>query len=218
MISLWEEEKKALLPLPPRPFSCCRTVDVKSDRYARVCFETNYYSVPTAFVSSHLALHAYVDHVEIWHGGEMIACHVRSYGRGEEVLDPCHYLPELAKKPRAWANARPLKRGRLPATYAEALERLAARGSEGIKELARIMQLETLFGRDVLAKALEEALRWDMLTLAAVRELAAGLVRGSESASAKVPSPANAGLTWSVARFNALLETRGEAHGAESAS
>jgi len=204
--SLWEEEKRALLPLPSRPFACCRTVHVKSDRYARVCFETNHYSVPTAYAGFLLVLHAYVDRVEVWRGSEMIARHARSYGRGEEILDPCHYLPELARKPRAWANARPLKRGRLPAAYAEALERLAARGSEGVKELARIMQLEKFFGRKVLTGALEEALRRDMLTLAAVRELAAGLVRGSEPASAKAPSPAGPGLAVSVAHFNALLK------------
>jgi transposase len=209
VISLWEEEKKALLPLPSRPFACCRTVHVKSDRYARVCFETNYYSVPTIFAGSLLTLHAYVDRVEVWRGGEMIARHTRSYGRGEEILDPCHYLPELAREPRAWANARPLKKGKLPAVYAEALARLSAKGSEGVKELARIMRLEKFFGRDVLAKALEEALRQDMLSLAAVRELAAGLVRGSESAATGVNAPANTGLRWSVAHFNALLGARG---------
>jgi len=205
VVSLWEEEKKALLPLPSRPFACCRTVHVKSDRYARVCFETNYYSVPTIFAGSLLALRAYVDRVEVWHSTEMIACHARSYGRGEEILDPHHYLPELARKPRAWANARPLKKGKLPAAYTEALERLGARGTEGVKELSRIMQLEQLFGRDVLTGALEEALRRDMLTLAAVRELAASRVRGNESVSAAVTAPANAGLTWSVVHFNTLL-------------
>jgi len=58
----------------------------------------------------------------------------------------------------------------------------------------------------VLAKALEEALRRDMLSLAAVRELAAGLVRPSRAAAAGVNAPANTSLTWSVAHFNALLE------------
>ena len=78
VISLWEEEKKALLPLPSRPFACCRTVHVKSDRYARVCFETNYYFVPTIFADSLLILRAYVDRVEVWRGSdEMIARHTR---------------------------------------------------------------------------------------------------------------------------------------------
>jgi transposase len=184
---VWEEEKKALLPLPEQPFACCRRLLVRSDRYSRVCFETNRYSVPTALAGKTLSLRAYVDRVEILNAGEVVAVHPRSYGRGQEILDPVHYLPELAKKPRAWKNARPLKAAKLSPVYEEALSQLKQKGGEGVKEFARIMELEPLFGRAVLTRALESALSSGVLSLAAVRECAAGLVRSqSEQAEPRV--------------------------------
>ncbi|MBC7347528.1 MAG: hypothetical protein H5U00_08785 [Clostridia bacterium] len=74
---VWEEERKALLPLPAKPFACCRTLEVKSDRYSRISFETNRYSVPTSYAGSFLTLRAYVDHLEVWQGKELIALHQR---------------------------------------------------------------------------------------------------------------------------------------------
>lgn len=96
----WEEEKKALLSLPAKPFACCRVVEVKSDCYSRVCFETNRYSVPVTCAGLLLHLRAHVDRIEIWQGRECIASHKRSYDRGEEILDPMHYLLALTRKPR----------------------------------------------------------------------------------------------------------------------
>lgn len=206
--AVWEEEKQVLLALPTRPFACCRILHVKSDHYARVCFETNWYSVPVAHAGCFLTLKAYVDHLEIWWGQELVATHQRSYGRREEILDPLHYLPELEKKPRAWQNARPLKSGKLPPVYTSALAELALRGSEGVKEFARIMQLEELFGQDILTRALERAVGSRVLSLGAVREYAAELVRGQRAA------PLSSLATHLVEkidleRFNSLLEAKG---------
>lgn len=205
---VWEEEKKALLPLPAKPFACCRVVEVKSDRYSRVCFETNRYSVPVAYAGSFLTLRAYVDRIEVWQGGQCLASHKRSYGRGEEILDPVHYLPELAKKPRAWQNARPLKTGKLPPVYHTAMAELALEGKEGIKEFARIMELEPLFGRDILTLALERALADHVLSLAAVREYAATIARGNGNPSS-IMLPANLVEMPAPSQYNLLLGARG---------
>jgi len=204
---VWEEEKQILLPLPPKPFACCRTREVKSDRYSRVCFETNRYSVPTTFAGQFLTLKAYVDHIEVWRENDLIASHQRSYGRREEILEPRHYLPELIKKPRAWQNARPLKNGKLPPVYASAMAKMSQNGPDGIKEFARIMQLEKLFGLDVLTKALEKALNSQVLSLAAVRELAANIARGNNTATANT-LPANLVAEANINRFNTLLGVR----------
>ena len=65
-----EEEKKALLPQPAKPFACSREIEVKSDRYSRVCFETNRYSEPVTNAGSFLTLRAYVDRIEVWQDGQ----------------------------------------------------------------------------------------------------------------------------------------------------
>ncbi len=201
---VWEEEKKALLALPAKPFACCREIEVKSDRYSRVFFETNRYSVPVAYAGSFLTLRAYVDRIEVWQGGQCLASHKRSYGRGQEILDPVHYLPELAKKPRAWQNARPLKTEKLPPVYKAAMSALALKGREGVREFARIMELEPLFGRDTLALALEKALDLGVLNLAAVREYAAEIARGEGQLSSSA-LPAGLVKMQVPGQYNVLL-------------
>ncbi len=41
--------------------------------------------------------------------GRIVAEHRRSFGRGETVYDPWHYVPVLARKPGALRNGAPFK-------------------------------------------------------------------------------------------------------------
>lgn len=205
---VWAREKEVLLALPPRPFDCCRRVMVKSDSYSRVQFETNRYSVPTPYARKDLLLKAYVDRIEVWAGTELVSRHERAYGRYEEHLDPRHYLEELAMKPRAIPNARPLKNGHLPPVWAEVLAELAPGGKEGLLEFQRILELEPLFGPDVLSRALVLTRQEHKpYTLVTVRETAASLSRQPDNC----PAPYHQGsliAPFDLEHFDALLAGR----------
>src|SRR5204862_459158 len=83
------------------------------------------------------------DHVAVVADGQVVACHVRSYGRGERVLDPLHYLVTLERKPAALDHAPVYRDWQLPAAFAElrqALERqLGVRG--GARHFIRVLHL-----------------------------------------------------------------------------
>lgn len=79
---LWEKERPHLLPLPERPFPCCRTVPVRANRLSLVTFETNRYSVPVEHAHRPLFLRAFVDRVEVSSGTQVIAVHPRAYVLG----------------------------------------------------------------------------------------------------------------------------------------
>ena len=49
-------------------------------------------------------VHAYADRIVIRQDGEVVAEHRRSFGRGQTVYDPWHYVPVLARKPGALRN------------------------------------------------------------------------------------------------------------------
>ena len=50
-------------------------------------------------------VHAYADRIVIRQDGRIVAEHPRSFGRGETVYDPWHYVPVLARKPGALRTA-----------------------------------------------------------------------------------------------------------------
>lgn len=59
-------------------------------------------------------VHAYADRIVIRQDGRIVAEHRRSFGRGETVYDPWHYVPVLARKPGALRNGAPFKDWVLP--------------------------------------------------------------------------------------------------------
>ncbi len=97
---LWVEEQARLRPLPAKWPAACVSVTAKVNRRQQVRLDGNWYSVPPEYVGRLVTVHAYVFRVTIAYQDQIIASHVRSYGREEEVLDPHHYLPVLLQE--AW--------------------------------------------------------------------------------------------------------------------
>jgi transposase len=183
-----QEERAAMRPLPDHPYPCCKIVSVKANHLSLVTFATNRYSVPVEWSHEILTLRAYVDRIEISCGAEVIAHHLRCWGREQDVLDPQHYLSLLAQRPRAFAHARAIRewREKWPAVFDHYFERLKERHAtaEATRIFIDILKLGRTFPETLLADALQEALERDCLVLAGVREL---LRRRSET---EPPSPA----------------------------
>jgi len=96
--SRWQEELKALRPLPAVPFKCVRYSEAKVNKYSMVQFETNRYSVPVKYIGERVTIRASVDQIEILLDHEQIAVHPRKYGRYQESLVLDHYLELLLMK------------------------------------------------------------------------------------------------------------------------
>jgi uncharacterized protein (DUF427 family) len=65
-----------------------------------VRFDNNKYSVVPSAVGRPVEVHAYADHIVICQDGRIVAEHPRSFGRGDTVYDPWHYVPVLAQQAR----------------------------------------------------------------------------------------------------------------------
>jgi transposase len=157
----WREEQPRLRPLPRHAFACCRTVAVKATRQALVSFERNRYSVPSRQAGERLMLRAFSWHVELSDGQLVVARHPRLYGKHGEQLDPLHYLEVLARKPGAFALARPIQHWRstwppMYERYLIALQR--ARPTDATREFVRMLQLHVRYAPVDIAAALETAL------------------------------------------------------------
>ena len=169
----WEEDRRHLLPLPAWPWPCCVTRPAKATLSCLVSFDSNRYSVPAAYAGRNVMVRAYVDRVEIAGGERVVASHRRRYERGRDVLDPYHYVPALLRKPRAFHQARAVRRYPWPQAFRQALAFLEERHPDGggVKEFLRILVLKEQVGERRLGEALELALHYRCVGADAVRHL-----------------------------------------------
>ena len=121
----------------------------------------NWYSVPPEYVGRLVTVHAYVFRVTMAFQDKVIASHVRSYGREDEVLEPHHYLPVLLRKPGAFARATPILKWPLPPVYETYHRQLQEHreGSVGTKEYIQVLMLLKDHPLQEVTAAVEQALR-----------------------------------------------------------
>lgn len=169
--ALLAEDQAAFLPLPAVPFDACRKELTRANRASLVRFDTNDYSVPTAYAHHELLVKGYVDRVEVCCADQVIAQHVRCWGREQEVLEPVHYLALLERKPGALDYGRPFADWDLPECFAVLRARLEQeRGGAGTWEFIHVLQLLADHSLAELARAIERGLRCNALIRDAIAQ------------------------------------------------
>jgi hypothetical protein len=103
-----------------------------------VRFDNNKYSVAASAVGRPVEVHAYADRIVIRQDGRIVAEHPRSFGRGDTVYDPWHYVPVLARKPGALRNGAPFKDWVLPASI-ERVRRKLVNADDGNRQMVNIL-------------------------------------------------------------------------------
>lgn len=98
---VFEEERRALLPLPDPLPSTETARPAFVDKSASVRFDTNLYSVPPEHVGQTLALAVDDRELRVLEGGREVARHARSFGRHQVIEDSRHRAAILAAKPGA---------------------------------------------------------------------------------------------------------------------
>ena len=138
-----ELERPHAIPLPTHRFDPCISQPVLIDKYQTATFETNRYSVPKWAAFTTATVKAYIDRIEVVAGDNPLATHVRSYGRGQWIVDPPHYVAALSIRPHALDHSRVFKDWVLPGIFGELRQRLEREhgGNGGIRQYIRVLQL-----------------------------------------------------------------------------
>jgi hypothetical protein len=121
---VFEAERPNLVPYAGR-FDGFHAVPASVSKTCLVRFDNNKYSVAANAVGRPVEVHAYADRIVIRQDGRIVAEHPRSFGRGDTVYDPWHYVPVLARKPGALRNGAPFKDWVLPAAMERVRRKLA---------------------------------------------------------------------------------------------
>jgi hypothetical protein len=83
-------EKEPLLTLPDTPYPTDERLEVNIGKTPYARFERNDYSVPHTQVRRTLTVLASPIQVRILDGDEVVACHPRSYDKGQQIEQPEH--------------------------------------------------------------------------------------------------------------------------------
>jgi transposase len=150
----WQLEQAALQAPPAHPFRACVSRPVVVSKLALANVDRVRYSVPVAYAGATLRADRFVDRIELFCGEQRIACHRRSYERGETVLELAHYLEAFVRKPRAALRCAALASA--DPVFA-AVRDLAARRPDGHRRFAEVLLLGRELGLERLAAALRVA-------------------------------------------------------------
>jgi transposase len=169
---LLAEDRRAFLPPPVEPFEARRREVVTINTLSLGRFDTNDYSVPTAYAHRTLGVTGTIDRVRFAHRGCVVAEHARCWGKHQVRMEPLHYLALLEQKPFALDSARPLEGWSLPDCFQALRRRLEeADPAEGTRKYVRVLRLLEARPLRVVTEAVTAALRLGATDADAVRLL-----------------------------------------------
>jgi hypothetical protein len=134
---VFEEERPKLVAYRGR-FDGFHALAASVSKTCLVRFDKNKYSVSASAIGRPVEIHAYADRVIIRQDGRVVGEHRRSFGRGETIYDPWHYVPVLARKPGALRNGAPFRDWVLPAALERVRRRLAG-SDDGDRQMVAIL-------------------------------------------------------------------------------
>jgi transposase len=169
---LLDQERATLRPLPNHRFEARRIEVAQANSLSLVRFDTNDYSVPTAYAYHPITVVGGVDEVRLICRDQVVARHRRQWGSEHTTFDPVHYLALLERKPGAFDYARPLEQWQLPVGFGVLRRRLEAEwGDTGTREYIKVLRLLERATVSELTSAVHGALEIGATTSDAVRVL-----------------------------------------------
>jgi transposase len=155
------QEKPLLRPLPTLAYDCAVIRSTGANGCCRVPFEANRYTVPFLYASQQLTLKIYPERLLIYHHEKLIATHLRSYDRRQDIRDPDHLQQLLTHRRRAREQTflqAFLSLGTQADLYARKLQEKRLNAPHHIQ---KIVALSQLYGLDKVARALSDALTFE---------------------------------------------------------
>jgi hypothetical protein len=153
---VFEAERANLVAVPGR-FDGFHAVMASVSKTCLVSFDRNKYSVSSRAVGRPVEVQAYADRIVIRQDGVIVGEHARSFGRGQTVYNPWHYVPVLTRKPGALRNGAPFKNWVLPSALENVRRKL--RGSDdGDRQMVAILAAALDDGLLAVEAACAEAL------------------------------------------------------------
>ena len=151
------EEQPKLRPLPAAAYDAALIRPVRATSRCRVVVETNRYSVPPAQAGQLLTLKLSAERLRLFAGERLVAEHLRSYEKRQDVEHPDHVQTLLHERSEARHQRLLLAFLALSAHAPAYHEQLAERRLNLRHHVQKIVALAEIYGAAAIGRALDDA-------------------------------------------------------------
>jgi transposase len=152
---LFAQEK--LKPLHPISYEAAIIDTIRVNSQFRIKVDGNAYSVPCQYASSKLTLKRFADRLLVYDAVNLVAEHVRRYGRHQDYELADHVQPLLLERKKARDQKLFLRFLGLSSRAEEYYRQLQQRRLNPKHHVQKIVALSELYGGDAVARAIEDA-------------------------------------------------------------
>jgi hypothetical protein len=156
-VDLFLAEKPQLRPLPATAYEAALIRPVRATNRCRVVVETNRYSVPPAYAGQLLTLKLYAERLRLFAGDQLVAEHLRSYEKRQDLEQPDHVQTLLHERGQARHQRLLLTFLGLAACAPAYHEQLAERRLNLRHHVQKIVALAEIYGATAIGRALDDA-------------------------------------------------------------
>lgn len=160
-VDLWAEDVAAMQPLSQNNYDTARIESVRSSKLFWNTLETNRYSVPAEYASQPLTLKIYPDRLCIYYQEQLIARHVRSFERHQDIEAPDHPKELLAQRRRASEQKLFQRFIALSAKAGDDYKKLEHKRFNAKVHVRKIVGLSEIYGTQATARAMEDAFTYE---------------------------------------------------------
>lgn len=187
-LDMFEEEKPFLLPLAPQPYDIGVIKQLRASSQFRVSVDANRYSVPSEYAGAKVSVKSYPDRICIYHDDKLIARHSRSYEKNKDIEDPDHPKELIAQRKKARDQKIFMRFLALSSRAMDYYQKLREKRMNPTHHVRKIVALSEIYGVEPVARAMEDAFRFDAFSC----EYIANLI---EQRSRALPDPGALHLT-----------------------
>jgi len=198
-VDLLTEDLAAMRPLPLNRYDIARIETARSNKLFRVSLDTNRYSVPAEYASQTLTLKIYPDRLCVYAQEKLIARHVRSFDRHQDIEDPDHPKELLAQRRRSNEQKLFQQFIALSSKAGEYYQKLAQKRLNPRLHVRKIVGLSEIYGVEATERAMLDAFVYEAFS----SEYIANLL---EQQSNKLPDAGALHLTRSEDLLELTLE------------
>jgi hypothetical protein len=182
-IDMFAEERAELKPVNSNPYDLARVLTLRASPQFRIALDTNRYSVPARFTGQLLTVKAYPDRLCIYHQNELIARHVRSFERRQDIENPDHPKALLEQRHNA-REQRLLSQFLALSRNARAYyEGLLARRFNARQHVRKILALADIYGNPDTERAIDDALTFNAFSSEYIAHLLEARARSKPAAA-----------------------------------
>lgn len=154
---MFAEDRGCMIPLAAFPYDVATISQVRACKQFRITLDTNRYSVPAEYAGQRLALKTYPDRLCIYYHEKLIALHVRSYDRRQDIENPDHPKELIAQRKKARDQKIFMRFLMLSPKAQEYYQQLEQRRINPRHHILKIVALSEIYGVDPVARAIADA-------------------------------------------------------------